>query len=110
MKNVIVYLSQVQQGHELTEYFHNLGYEPLFTDKRANLLIAYGKQMCSQVYLEISNFSDILLINSIKEINSEARIVLMVEPALKDIMSVLQNSDYPIINSILHVSSSEQIQ
>ena len=108
MENVIVYQSQLSESSELTEYFHNLGYEPLLTDKRSSLISAYKRGIFSKVYLEISNFSDILLIGSIKEIDSDANIVLIVKPGLNDIIGVLQDSNYKIINDIMSVSGSDQ--
>jgi hypothetical protein len=105
MENVIVYMSQLIQSEELTEYWHNLGYEALFTDKHSTLISAYSQGSYAKVYLEINNFSDILLIGSIKEINIDANIVLIVKPNLEDIICVLQNHHYQVINSITNLSN-----
>ncbi len=105
MENVIVYQSQLLETKELTEYFHNLGYEPLLTDKRSTLITALSREIYSKVYLEINNFSDILLIGSIKEIYKDANIVLIVKPGLEDIIGVLQNQHYQVINSITNLSN-----
>jgi hypothetical protein len=105
MENVIVYMSQLSQSKELLEYFRNLGYEPLLTDKRSTLITALSREIYSKVYLEINNFSDILLIGSIKEINKDANIVLIVKPGLDDIIGVLQNQHYQVINSITNLSN-----
>ncbi len=108
MENVIVYMSQLIQSEELTEYWHNLGYEALLTDQRSSLLSAFSKGIYSKVYLEISNFSDILLIGSIKDMNFNADIVLIVTPGLDDIIGLLQNHHYQIVNDISNLSSSGQ--
>jgi len=108
MENVIVYMSQLSQSKELLEYFRNLGYEPLLTDQRSSLLSAFSKGIYAKVYLEISNFSDILLISSIKDMNFEADIVLIVKPGLDDIIGLLQNHHYQIVNDISNLSSSGQ--
>ncbi len=108
MENVIVYQSQLNESKELTEYFHHLGYEPLLTDKPLTLLTAYSRGIFSKVYLELCSFSDILLIDSIKAINSKVNIVLIVKPGLKDIIDILQNNSYQIINSIMSVPSTGQ--
>lgn len=105
MENVIVYMSQLSESKEWLEYFRNLGYEPLLTDQRSSLLSAFSKGIYSKVYLEISNFSGILLIGSIKEINKDANIVLIVKPGLDDIIGVLQNQHYQVINSITNLSN-----
>ncbi|PKN80563.1 MAG: hypothetical protein CVU48_01645 [Candidatus Cloacimonetes bacterium HGW-Cloacimonetes-1] len=106
MEKVIVYLSRYLESNEMSEYFHNQGFEALITDQRSTLLTAYSQETFAKVYLEISNFSDILLINSIKEINSDADIVLIVKPHLRDIIGVLQNNNYRVINNIMNGSSS----
>ncbi len=110
MENVIVYLSQSLRSKELTEYFHNQGYEPLIIDQKSTLLTAYSHGNYARVFLEICNFSDILLINSIKELNNSADIVLIVKPGLKDIIGILQNNDYRVINNIMNVSNSDHNQ
>lgn len=110
MKNVIVHQSRLNDSQELVEYFHNLGYEPLFISDRANLLTACSGEAYQKVFVEVSNFSDIRLINSIRKINRAADIVLIVKPSLVDIIDILQNNDYQVINSITNLSSSEQNQ
>jgi len=92
MENVIVYQSLITESKELVEYFHNLGYEPLLVDKRSTLLSACSREDYQKVFVEVSNFSDILLINSIRNINKDANIVLIVKPGLEDIIDVLQNN------------------
>lgn len=110
MNKVIVYLSQSEKSNELTEYFQNLAYEPLFTDTRTKLLSACSKKICAKVFLEISTLSDILLINAIKEIDSETDIVLILKPGLEDIVSALQNEHYQTVNSIMNLSACEHKQ
>jgi hypothetical protein len=110
MNKVIVYLSQSEKSNELTEYFQNLAYEPLFTDTRTKLLSACSKKICAKVFLEISTLSDILLINAIKEIDSETDIVLILKPGLEDIVSALQNENYQTVNSIMNLSACEHKQ
>lgn len=110
MENVIVYQSQLLETSELAEHFHNLGYEPLLVDKRSALLTACGSESYKKVFIEVSNFSDIMLINSIRQVNNDANIVLIVKPGLKDIIGVLQDNNYQIINSIMNVSTSDKNQ
>jgi len=104
MENVIVYQSRLCETDELAELFHNLGYKLLLADKHSTLLSAVSRECYEKVFIEVSNFSDILLINSIRNINSFANIVLIVKPGLKDIIGTLQSNDYQVINSIMNVS------
>jgi hypothetical protein len=107
LENVIVYQSALLESNELIEHFHNFGYEPMLVDKHVALLTAINSKSYTKVFIEISNFSDIMLINSIRQISSDANIVLIVKPSLKDIIGVLQDNNYQIISSIMNVSISE---
>ncbi|PKN73585.1 MAG: hypothetical protein CVU50_02390 [Candidatus Cloacimonetes bacterium HGW-Cloacimonetes-3] len=110
MENVIVYQATLPENNELVEHFNHLGYDPLIVNKRSTLLSACSSEDYQKVFVEVSNFSDILLINSIRNINSAANIVLIVKPGLKEIIGALQSNDYQIINSIMNVSPGNQNQ
>ena len=110
LENVIVYQSALLETSELVEYFHNLGYEPLLVDKRSTLLSACSQGNHEKVFIEVCNLSDIRLINAIRQVYNDVDIVLIVKPGLEDIIDVLQNNQYQIVNSIMNLSNVDPNQ
>lgn len=103
MKNVIVYQKNSAAQHEISEYFRNKGYSPVFADSSAELISLLGKSLKIRLFLYIQNLSDIRLLQTIRSLYADADISLIIPPNLQDIIDLLRNNNFKIINDVTQV-------
>ncbi len=100
MKKIIVYFKNFQAKKELSEFFQNKGYDAHFATQKNKLLELMSKQDYSTLYLYIHNLSDIRFLRTIRSLYPDLEINLIISPNLQEIIELLQNSDFKIMNEV----------
>jgi hypothetical protein len=87
----------------MREYFHHLGWEPYFISKKEDLLSYSDKKGFKKIFIELKSLSDILLLDTLHKLNPNKDIVLIVQPELSRIISILSEHKYKTIEGFLQL-------
>ena len=103
MEDVIVHNLHTQAKQEIYELLQNKGYKPFFVEKPAELLSLLAAGEYTKIFLYVQNLSDIRFLQTIQSLYFHTEINLIIPPHLQEIIELLKNSDFKILNEITQV-------
>ncbi|MCD4820129.1 MAG: hypothetical protein K8S23_15710 [Candidatus Cloacimonetes bacterium] len=103
MKNIIVFNKLTKARSELSEFLQEKGYNPCFTDNYSKLIVLMKDDNFSELYLYIRTLSDIKILGTIKLIDSNLKINLIIPPFLRNIINLLKSNSYDIVDEPLEI-------
>lgn len=103
MKKAILFNYQVNARQEITEFLENKGYLPLFAKDINSLISLMNKNQCSKSFIYVKSLTDIRQLQTIRSLYKSLEINLIIPPNLEEIIKLLKNNDYKIINDVMKI-------
>ncbi len=103
MQNVAIYHGEQSARKELCEFFNNKGYSPFFAETQSDLLSLLDSEELSKAFMYVRNLSDLRFLQLIRSSFAEVEINLIIPPHLQEIIELLQNSDFKILNEVTQI-------
>ncbi|MBC8415515.1 MAG: hypothetical protein H8E11_03715 [Candidatus Cloacimonetes bacterium] len=103
MQNVAIYHSDQSARKELCEFFYNKGYSPYFAQTQSELLSLLDSKELSKTFMYVRNLSDLRFLQLVRSSFAEVEINLIIPPSLREIIELLQNSDFKILNEVTQI-------
>lgn len=101
MEKVILFNYQVEARQEITEFLENKGYSTLFAEDINSLISLMNKNQCKKSFIYVKSLTDIRQLQTIRSLYIFLEINLIIPPHLKEIIKLLKNNSYNILDDDL---------
>lgn len=103
MEKVILLNDRTNARQEISELFEHKGYSPLFAGDLTELIGLMNTHQCSKSFICVKSLSDIKLLQTLRSLYQQMEISLIIPPHLQEIIDLLKNNNYNIIDDITNV-------